>query len=70
MDLFIREHFDKVDYHYYKAFDRQCLNDYDFINMKAIVCVLGHYIYINNNEYISYFNNDRDKVVAIWVITT
>ena len=39
-----------------------------FTNRKAIVCCLGHYIYVNHNTYYSYFNNDDDLVVAIWFL--
>lgn len=30
------------------------------------VCLLGHYIYIDNDNYYSFFDNDEDEVVCIW----
>ena len=33
---------------------------------RAIVCVLGHYIYLENETYYSFFQNDYDQVVAVW----
>lgn len=55
-------------YKYFKKSDRLNLEDFDFNNKKAIVCVLGHYVYVENNVYYSFFDNDKDKVVAIWYL--
>ncbi len=33
---------------------------------KAVVCVLGHYVYVDGTTYWSFFENDDDEVVAIW----
>ena len=55
-------------YKYFKKSDRKNLKDFDFTNKKAIVCVLGHYVYVENNTYYSFFDNDNDKVVAIWYL--
>lgn len=35
---------------------------------KAIVCVLGHYLYMDYNKYYSFFDNEHDEVVTIWVL--
>lgn len=35
---------------------------------KAIVCVSGHYIYYNGEDYYSFFNNEFDDVIAVWQI--
>ena len=35
---------------------------------KAIVCVLGHYIYVDGKNYFSFFDNLSDKVVKIWYV--
>lgn len=34
----------------------------------CIICVLGHYIYVEGKNYYSFFNNDNDKVVKIWYV--
>ena len=35
---------------------------------KAIVCVLGHYVYVEGESYYSFFENDSDEVVCVWWI--
>ena len=35
---------------------------------KAIVCVLGHYIFLDHETYWSFFDNEEDDVVAVWVL--
>lgn len=35
---------------------------------KLIVCLLGHYIFVDGKNYFSYFCNDYDKVVKVWVL--
>lgn len=37
-------------------------------DIKAIICVYGHYLYYDYGNYWSYFDNDNDEVVAIWQI--
>ena len=33
---------------------------------KAIVCVLGHYVFVDGESYWSFFDNENDDVVAVW----
>lgn len=35
---------------------------------KAIVCVSGHYVYVEGGDYWSYFWNGEDEVISVWVI--
>lgn len=35
---------------------------------KAIVCVVGHYVYFDGKDYWSYFWNGGDEVVSVWYI--
>lgn len=35
---------------------------------QCIVCILGHYIYVDKKNYYSFFNNEYDKVVKIWYV--
>ena len=35
---------------------------------KAIVCVYGHFLYLDHEEYWSFFDNEDDEVVTIWEI--
>jgi len=38
-----------------------CSGNYD-----ALVCVLGHFVYLRGCKYWSYFDNKGQEVVAIW----
>lgn len=33
---------------------------------KAIVCVLGHFLYLDHETYWSFFRNSDDPVVCVW----
>ena len=35
---------------------------------KAIVCLLGHFVYVEDGDYYSFFANDNDQVVAMWEV--
>lgn len=35
---------------------------------KCVVCVLGHYIYVDGKNYFSFFDNLHDKIVKIWYL--
>lgn len=35
---------------------------------KAIVCVLGHFLYADRNTYWSFLRNANDQVVAVWYL--
>ncbi len=37
-------------------------------NRKCLICVLGHYIYVDGKDYYSFFNNYGDEVVKIWYV--
>ena len=51
-------------YTYYSRAERKTLKE--FSGIKAVVCVLGHYVFLNGGTYYSYFDNGNDKVVAVW----
>ena len=51
----------------YKRGQRPVLKDLD-IEGRAIVLVLGHFIYFDGKAYHSFFNNDLDEVVSVWLI--
>ena len=35
---------------------------------RAIVCVLGHYVYADGHTYWSFLRNAKDRVVAVWYL--
>ena len=51
----------------YKRGNRPKLKE---INMdgKAIVCVLGHYLFVDGDVYYSFFNNNNDNIISIWLL--
>ncbi len=53
----------------YKRGQRPCLRDFCHgYNGKAVVCLLGHFVYIEGGDYYSFFFNGGDDVVAVWKI--
>lgn len=40
----------------------------DLAGEKAVVCVLGHFLYLDKDKYYSFFYNDEDDVVTAWFI--
>ncbi len=35
---------------------------------RAIVCVYGHFIYLDHEEYWSFFDNTDDEGVSVWML--
>ena len=35
---------------------------------KCCVCVYGHFIYVDGQDYYSFFENEQDPVVCVWYI--
>lgn len=62
---FIRNHLTVQRRRDFKQGERPKLKDLH-CNGRAIVCVLGHYIYLKDEEYWSFFDNEEDDVVAVW----
>lgn len=54
---------------YYKRSERITLREFLEANTeKCLVCVYGHFIYVNGKDYWSFFDNEDDKVVCVWYI--
>lgn len=51
----------------FKRGERPLLKDLHF-DGTAIVCVLGHYIFLDHEDYWSFFDNEDDEVVTVWEI--
>ena len=49
----------------YKRGERPKLRDLH-LDGQAVVCVLGHYIFVDHEKYWSFFDNEDDDVVAVW----
>ncbi len=64
---FIRDNLPIKKYKYYKRGERTVLSDLLQGNtQKAIVLVLGHYVYAEGETYYSFFDNDNEDVIAVW----
>ena len=55
---------------YYKRDRRPTLAEFMKANKgrRAIICLLGHFVYFDGNDYHSYFFNDNDPVVQAWYV--
>lgn len=36
--------------------------------LRAIVCLEGHFVYFDGENYYSFFENDKDRVVQAWYV--
>lgn len=51
----------------YKRGQRPKLRDLH-LDGRALVCVYGHFLYVDREEYWSFFDNEDDEVVAVWLL--
>lgn len=48
---------------------RPCLRDFCHeFKGRAIVCVKGHFVYVENGDYYSFLKNGSDEVITVWEI--
>ena len=66
-DKFIREYLPVAKRINYKRGQRPRLKDLH-LDGKAIVCVYGHLLYLDHEIYYSFFDNENDEVVAVWLL--
>lgn len=54
----------------YKRGERPLLVEFGHSHkgQKAIICVLGHYVYFDGRDYHSFFWNGKDQVVCVWYL--
>lgn len=70
MNKLIRANFSVKKKQYFKRTERIHLENFLESNTeKCIICVYGHYIYVNGEDYWSFFPNEKDKIVCIWYLT-
>ena len=69
MNAFIRSVLPIKKKVYFKRSERIPLKEFLESNKgRCVVCVLGHFIYVNGDNYWSYFDNEDDDVVCVWWI--
>ena len=68
-DAYIRQFLMVKKKKYYQRKDRITLSHFlsDYKGAAA-VCVLGHFIFVDNGNYWSFFDNDEDPVVCVWYL--
>lgn len=66
IDEAIKIHFKVEQYRYYRDNARKKLGEFIEFPGQYIVCVKGHYIYVDGENYYSFFDNSEDMVVAYW----
>lgn len=53
----------------YRRGMRPCLRDFcHSFKGRAVVCVVGHYLYVEGGDYYSFFYNGNDEVVSAWIL--
>lgn len=53
----------------YKRGQRPCLRDFCHeFSGRAVVCVAGHFVYVENGDYYSFFKNGNDEVISVWIL--
>lgn len=70
MNKLVRKNFDVTKRLTFKRGERPTLKDFirDNPYETAIICCLGHYLYLQEGTYYSFFNNDNDDVVSVWLL--
>ena len=55
---------------YYKRGSRPSLLRFasEHRGQKAVICLLGHFIYYDGENYHSFFDNANDAVVKVWLL--
>lgn len=67
MNRYVRSNLHVAKRVYYKRGQRPKLCELE-CNGRAIICVLGHYIYVEDEKYYSFFDNLNDDVISIWFL--
>ena len=67
MNRYVRMHLPVIRQIKYRRGERPKLKDLH-IKGKAIVCVYGHFLYLENETYWSFFKNSDDDVVCVWIL--
>ncbi len=67
MNKHLRSKFAVRKKQYFKRGERPLLKDFLSSNTERCgVCVYGHFIYVNGQDYWSFFDNSNDEIVCIW----
>lgn len=66
----IRAHLQVKKREDFKRGERPALRDFahSHLGQRAVICVLGHYLYFDGRDYHSFLWNGGDPVVAVWYL--
>lgn len=70
MNALIRANVEVKKTAYFRRGERPTLREFAERNagQKAVICLLGHFIYFDGKDYYSFFRNENDKVVKVWFL--
>ena len=70
MNELVRANLSVIRQEKFKRGERPVLRDFAHAHLgqRAVICVLGHYIYFDGRDYYSYFWNGQDDVVSVWYL--
>jgi hypothetical protein len=70
MNALVRANLEVTKQVKFKRGERPLLREYakQIKGQKAVVCVLGHYVYFDGKDYWSYFWNGGDEVISAWLV--
>ena len=70
MNRLVRANLDVIRRVNYKRGHRPLLREWarEHRGTKAVICVLGHYIYFDGRDYHSFLWNGVDEVVCVWEV--
>lgn len=69
MNQFAREYLPIAKRIDFKKNERPRLKEFLQTNeTRCCICILGHYLYADAQTYWSFFDNDDDKVIAVWYL--
>ena len=68
LNRLIRAHMTVKKRENFKRGQRPALRDFAHAHLgqRAVICVLGHYLYFDGRDYHSFFWNGGDPVVSVW----
>ena len=55
---------------HYRRGERPYLKDFcHSFRGRAVVCVRGHFVYVENDAYYSFFSNENDEIIEVWELS-
>lgn len=70
LNRLIRAHMHVTRRENFRRGERPALRDFahSHLGQRAVICVLGHYLYFDGRDYHSFLWNGGDPVVSVWYL--